>query len=125
MTYPPKEKQFDTYIVASAITGIGLGPASFSDMHEVYDMLLGEGIFTHEMAHAPTVDACTEEGYRQFPEMPTKAEAQEDYAAAREKAERAYGPFVTVKRGAHKRRETPVETLEAMAPSEKIITLTQ
>lgn len=123
MSTSPAEKTFDTYLVASAVTGIAMGPMTFGDIQEVWEMLLGAPVWTHELAHEPTHDAVSEECYRQFPDMPTRAEAEEDFEAARTKAEAAYGHFVTVRRGDHGRRETPLETIGAVAPHAEVVTI--
>jgi hypothetical protein len=109
----PETKTYDTYMVASALTGIGMGPCNYTDMMDVYSMLLGEEVWTHEIAHAPTVDAVRQEGLLQFPLMPLPEFAEQNWEAALDKAISAYGHFVTVKRGNHKRREGPIATLNA------------
>lgn len=109
------KKTFPTLHVASAITGIALCDGlSFSRMQEIAAHLFGGPIWTHELAHAPTNDAYAEEGYRQFPEMPSKDEARNDWRRAAQKALDAYGPDVEVTEGTHGRREAPTETLSAM-----------
>lgn len=116
-------KEYPTLEVASALTGIGLCDikGGYSKMMEIYSHLLGESIWTHELAHEPTVDAVREEGYRQFPDMPTPAEASADFEAAAAKATAAYGPTVFVHKGAHGRRENPMSTLTAMRPDAEIV----
>lgn len=115
------DKTFPTLHVASCITGIGLCEGmNYSRMQEIASHLFGTPIWTHELAHRPTVDACREEGYRQFPAMPTQAEAEANWQAAADKAVAAYGETVTVAEGTHGRREHPVDTLAAMVPAERI-----
>lgn len=118
-------KQFPTLVVASAITGVGLChiPNGYSKMMEVASHLLGTPVWLHELAHGPTQDAYSEEGYRQFPDMPTKAEAKADWQAAAAKALAAYGETVTVRQGTAVRLESPVQTLKAMVSPDKIITV--
>jgi hypothetical protein len=116
-------KTFQTIEVASCLTGIALGDikGGYSKMQEVASVLFGADIWTHELVHEPTVDAYREEGYLQFPDMPTKAEAEADWQAAGAKAVAAYGPTVTVQPGKHGRREGPVKTLEALVPADRIV----
>lgn len=121
MTDLPESKTFDTYMVASALTGIALGPCCYADIAEIASMLFGAPIWTHELVHKPTKAVYCDEGFRQFPDMPTKAEAEADWKAARDKAEAAYGHFVEVKRGKHGRRESPVTTLSNMVGEDKVI----
>lgn len=116
------EKQFPTLHVASCITGIGLCEGlNYSRMKEIASHLFGDQLWTHELPHGPTNDAYTEEGYRQFPDMPTRAEAEADFEAAARKAVATYGETVTVEEGKHGRREHPFDTLKAMVPEDKIV----
>lgn len=115
-------KTFPTLHVASCLTGYGLCQnMSYSTVQEIASHLFGAPIWTHELVHAPTNDAYTQEGYRQFPDMPTAAEAEADWQAAAAKAVAAYGETVVVAEGQHDRRENPIDTLAAMVPAEKIV----
>lgn len=115
-------KTFPTLHVATCITGIGLCEGiTYSNMQEIASHLFGASIWTHELAHGPTNDAFTQEGYRQFPDMPTPAEANADYAAAAAKAVAAYGETILVEEGTHGRRENPLNTLSAMVDPDKIV----
>jgi hypothetical protein len=114
-------KKFPTLIVASTMTGIALTKTTFSEMMECASWLCGYPIWTHELAHGPTIDQYKTEGYEQFPAMPTKAEAEADYVAAAAKAISAYGEAVEVRQGSSKRHEGPVDTLRAMAPHVDVI----
>lgn len=116
------KRTFPTLHVASAITGIGLTTGmSYSNIQEIASHLFGAPIWTHELVHEPTKDAYVEEGYRQFPDMPTREEAMADYEAAAAKAVAAYGATVEVAEGSHGRRESPVDTLSQMVPTERIV----
>lgn len=117
-------RTFPTLHVASTITGIGLTEGmNYSDMQEIAAHLFGAPIWTHELVHEPTKDAYVEEGYRQFPDMPSQAEAEADFKAAAAKAIAAYGDTVDVAEGTHGRRESPVDTLSRMVPPEKIVVI--
>jgi len=117
-------KTFPTLRVASTITGIALThDMTYSDMQEIASHLFGASIWTHELVHEPTKDAYVEEGYRQFPNMPSQAEAEADFKAAAAKATAAYGDAVVVVEGTHGRRENPVDTLSRMVPPEKIVVI--
>lgn len=108
-------KTFPTLHVASAVTGIAMCEGmNYSSMQEIASHLFGASIWTHELAHEPTKDAYAAEGYRQFPNLPTEAEARADWHAAARKALDAYGETLTVEAGNHGRREAPTETLTAM-----------
>ncbi|MCO5144566.1 MAG: hypothetical protein M9895_00155 [Aquamicrobium sp.] len=117
-------KTFPTLRVASTITGIALThDMTYSDMQEIASHLFGAPIWTHELVHEPTKDAYVEEGYRQFPDMPTAEEASANYETAAIKALAAYGDTVEVAEGTHGRRESPVDTLSRMVPPEKIVVI--
>lgn len=108
-------------VVASAITGIGLTTMTFSDMHEVIEWLFGGPVWTHEMVHAPTKDIYVSRGYEQFPDMPTQAEAEQDYRAAAAKALACYGQTIRVVRGEDGRQAGPMRTLLDIKPDAEII----
>lgn len=116
-------KQFPTLVVASTITGIGLTNMKFSDMHECAEWLCGYPVWTHELVHGPTQDQYVTEGYEQFPNMPTPAEAENDYVAAAAKAVAEYGETVVVRQGDSQRHEGPIETLSTVAPHAEVITV--
>lgn len=117
-----ERKDFPTLVVASTLTGIalahmrGIGP-----MHECAEWLFGGPVWTHELVHGPTQDVYVEEGYRQFPNLPRRDEAEKDWQAAASKATAAYGPTVNVVRGSDGRRESPLATLRAVAPHAEVI----
>jgi hypothetical protein len=115
-------KTFPTLHVATCLTGIGLcEDISYSRVQEIASHLFGAPIWTHELIHAPTLDAYKSEGYRQFPDMPTAAEAEADYEAAARKAVATYGETIDVVEGTHGRREHPVDTLSRLVPADRII----
>lgn len=116
------DKSFPTLVVASTLTGTSLCEMSgFDPIMDCASHLFGAPIWLHEVIHEPTKDAYTEEGYRQFPGMPTRVEAQADWRAAANKAVRAYGNTILVRQGDHGRRESPLTTARSVAPHAKII----
>ena len=113
-------RTFPTLHVASAITGIGMCLGlKYSNIHEIASHLFGAPVWTHELGHSRTIEAYAAEGYRQFPDMPTKEEAKADWRKAAQKAIAAYGETVTVARGTSIRREDPISTLASMMQPEK------
>lgn len=117
-------RTFPTLHVASCLTGIGLcNGLSFSNVQEIASHLFGAPIWTHEIAHKPTQDAYVEEGYRQFPDLPTRLEAEADFEAAARKAVATYGETLTVEEGKHGRRESPVDTLGNMVGHDKVVVI--
>jgi hypothetical protein len=113
---------FPTLHVATLLSGVGLARnAQIGRLKEIASLLFGAQIYTHELTHEPTCDAYREEGYRQFPLMPTHVEAHADWRAAARKALVAYGRKVDVEQGTHGRREHPEATLRAMVPDKPII----
>lgn len=104
-----KTKEFPTLIVASALTGIGLCKSSFDEIQEIADHLLGYEIWTHELMNDEIKDAYRAEGFKQFPQMPTRQEALEDWQVAAAQAILTYGETVNVVRGDHKRTKGPVQ----------------
>ena len=117
----PEAKEFPTLIVASSVTGITMTGMTYSDVQRVISWLCGFDIWTHELVHGPTRDMALEECARQFPLMPTQAEAETDWRAAADKAIDAYGATVLVKRGTGTRRAGPVQTLKDIKPDARVI----
>jgi hypothetical protein len=115
-------KTFKTLVVASTLTMTGLGEGmSYSDIQECMEWLCGHPVWTHEMIHGPTQEEMRTEGYDQFPDMPTPAEAKDDYQAAAAKAIANYGETVSVMQGQEKRHEHPRDTLKTVAPNARIL----
>lgn len=104
-------KEFPTLVVASTITGVTLCRVHASEMDQVANYLFGAPVRKLDLTHEPKA-AYVQEGYCQFPDMPTREEAQADWEAAARKAVAAYGETVTVQQGTHGRRESPAQTLE-------------
>lgn len=116
-----ERKEFPTLVVASAVCGVGLGAMKFSDMHEAVEWLFGGPVWTHELVHGPTQDAYVSEALEQFPKLPTRAEAEKDWQAARERVLDEYGPILSVAKGTAQRRASPIETLKDIRPDAQII----
>ena len=119
-------KIFNSLDVATVLTGIAMRKGfTVSLAQEIASHLLGYDIYTHELVHEPTQDAYTEEGYRQFPDMPRRDAVHADLNAATSQVLAAYGPKVTVARGNHVRREHPLDTLRVIVgPDKPIIAIT-
>jgi len=108
-------QEFPSLVVASCLTGIALTTMKgFGEVHAVAAQLLGDDIYTHELAYEPLMEKVTAEGYWQFPLMPTRAEAEADWEAAAAKVTKTYGATVIVRKGTGGRREDPVTTLYNM-----------
>lgn len=120
----PRTKQFGTLEVASALTGIAMCTTSVTRMSEICAWLLGGPVWTHELIHEPTMDAVKGEGYRQFPLLPQRENAQANWEAAARQAVVIYGETLTVHEGTHGRREHPEDTMRAVGVSGPIVTIT-
>lgn len=119
-------KTFPTLHVATLITGIGLCEIKsedgvFGHLSEIASHLIGAPVWTHELGRGSTHDAFVAEGYRLFPDMPTREEASEDWQAAAATATAAYGENVTIEEGTAGRTQGPLDTLAEMVPADKII----
>lgn len=107
-------KTFPTVNVASCATGIILRTGlSYADMAEVAEHALGHSIWT-ELGDNKTMNKVRAAIHDQFPEIPTREEAQADWQAASDRAIKAYGETVELKRGAGQRTETPMDSLVRM-----------
>jgi hypothetical protein len=112
---------FNSLHVASCLTGVALTEMTYRDIQAVASWLFGDSVYTHELVHEPTMSWVREEGYRQFPDMPTHEQAHVDWKGTVNKVLVTYGPLVEVEQGPNGRREHPVATLRAMLPDKPII----
>lgn len=115
-------KTFPTLHVASVLTGITMADGvTITQMQEIASHLFGAYIFPHELGHEPTMEAVQEEGYRQFPDMPTREQGLVDWGVATAKAVVLHGWTVEVEQGTHGRREHPADTFVAVSPDMDLI----
>jgi hypothetical protein len=114
-------KEFPTLVIASATTGVMLFNGSFGDVHEAIEWLFGGPVWTHEMVHAPTQDIYKSRAFEQFPNLPTTADAQNDWQKAAKKAINEYGAILNVAKGEDGRRAGPVQTILDIKPDAVII----
>lgn len=106
---------FPTLNVASCACGIMLTDGlRYSDMAEIAEYALGHPVWAHELGDQKTMGRVREAIFDQFPEFPTKQEAQDDWRAAADKATKAYGESVDLRRGDQVRVEDPTESLQRM-----------
>lgn len=107
-----KTRKYRALAVASAATGIFLCDGiSYADMQEICSWVMGYSIWTHELASKPMVHAIYDEIHRQFPLMPTREEAREDWQKAAKTVMKAYPAKIAVAQGHAVRSASPVETL--------------
>lgn len=116
-----KMQEFPTLLVASAASGIALCSCTYSDMMRVMSWGLGYSVFTHELAHEPTIMEFRALIEEQFPDLSKKPECSENWEAAAARAVERYGETISLRHGSTTRRESPIATLSAMVPAEKII----
>lgn len=115
-------KSYPTLHVASCLTGVVLCHGlNISVMQEIASHLYGQEIWTHELVYHSIQHAYVDEGYRQFPGMPTRGEAEADHEVAAAKALAAYGDSVTVEPGTSVRTEGPIGTLSSFVDRSEII----
>jgi hypothetical protein len=116
-------KTFPSLHVATAATGIGLvNGMSFSQVHEIYEYVLGHPVWTHEIPRYS--EQVRQLLSKQFPEMPSRADAEADWATAGDAMLVAYGPHVEVKAGTGERTESPLDTLREVAGNKPVIVVT-
>jgi hypothetical protein len=119
------DKVFSTLAVASAATGVGLSEGlNYSLMMEIGSHVLGFPIWTHELADRPLMARVHDALLAQFPGLPTKDEALNDWRAAAAKATAAYGEQMTVREGTGARDESPIDSLARIAGDKPIIVVT-
>lgn len=91
--------EIDTHVLASVVTGVVLGNVPLADLLKIYSQLYGTDLSIEKIALTSTRMIIVEEAYRQFPDLPTKLEAEENWEAAREKAIQSYGDTVVISLG--------------------------
>ena len=94
--------KIDTHVLASVVTGVVLGNVPLADLVKIYSQLYGAVLTIEEIALTSIRTIIVEEAYRQFPHLPTKLEAEDNWEAAREKAIKAYGDTVTISLGSNR-----------------------
>lgn len=108
-------KTFPTLQVAACACGYILADGqTYSDMADVAAHALGHQVWTHELGDKATMDRVRMAIHGQFPNLPTREEAQADWRAAADKAISAYGETVDLQRGNEERTETPMGSLMRM-----------
>lgn len=91
--------RIDTIVFASVVTGVILENISLADLLRVYSRLYGSVLSIEEIALTSIRNVIVDEAYRQFPQLPTKLEAEDNWEAALEKAVNEYGNAVTIMLG--------------------------
>jgi len=91
--------KIDTHVLASVVTGVVLGNVPLADLLKIYSQLYGTDLSIEEIALTSIRTIIVNEAYRQFPHLPTKLEAEDNWEAAREKAIQSYGETVVVSLG--------------------------
>ena len=102
---------FNTLVVATAATGVGLGQCSYSDVMRVGEFVLGHPVWTHELADKGTTSRIEAAIRAQLPNLPSRELAHEDWQKAATAATEAYGETVTLTEGTGERTENPVDSL--------------
>lgn len=81
---------------------------SFEGVHEAFEWVMGHPVWTHEMPRFG--DAARERVLAQYPDIPTKATAQ-DFRQVYADAVARYGDTIEIKRGDAKRNVDPITSL--------------
>lgn len=121
---PDQLKPFPTLVVASASSGVGLAERlRFSDIQEVAEWVLGYSVWTHELADKALCEMLTAAIRRQLPDMPGADIEGLDaggWIALGLAAVERYGEIVSLKRGDGQRGESPLASLQRLAPDAAI-----
>ncbi len=91
--------KIDTHILASVVTGVVLGNVSLAELLNIYSQLYGAALSIEEIALTSIRKLIVNEAYRQFPLLPPKLEAENDWEAALDKAVKTYGESVIISLG--------------------------
>jgi hypothetical protein len=116
-----EKKEFPTLVIASLVTGVMMYKGSFGDVHEAAEWLFGGPVWTHEFVHGPTSDIFVSRAFEQFPDLPTRVDAEKDWQAAAEKAIDSYGAVLSVAKGKDGRQAGPMQTIRDIKPDAVII----
>lgn len=99
----PVTIKINTLLVGTVMCERAFCDATLDQLQKVVGWMFGDELWSWEMAHPPIRLAACAEGYRQFPAMPSVAQAAQDLKAAIAAATDAYGPVLDVARGPNRR----------------------
>lgn len=115
-------KDFPLGVVLSLTTGKML--CNFRDMHEAAELVLGHPIWTHEFADQGLHDKIKQQVLAQHPDLADvtgEDVTPDNYTAWMEQANRNYGHERTLVGGRGERAESPIESLQRIAPGKPVI----
>lgn len=113
-------KEFSTRAILSLTTGIML--SDFDKMHELAEWVAGHPIWTHEFADKNVWASLQEKLFAQHPSLRDfKAVGGEAWETDVENLEREFGLTLSIAAGSGKREESPIESLDRLAPKAKKI----
>lgn len=116
-------RRLNTLLVGTVMCERALCDASLNQLQDVIGWLFGDEVWSWEMAHPAIRQAARDEGYRQFPLMPTAEDARgngsddNNLRFALLLALDTYGPALAVQRGPNRRdaEANGVDTFQVMA----------
>jgi hypothetical protein len=118
-------KEFPIEVVASLTSGKLL--CKFGDLHEAAEFVAGHPIWTHEFADKPFWERLRTTVFAQCPELEkltVKEMAPEDVPVFVQDLRTAFGPTVTLFSLSDERTESPLDSLQRIAPGNPVITVT-
>lgn len=110
-----ERRSFPTLNVASCACGIMLTDGlTYADMAEIAEFAMGHPIWTHELGDSKTMGRVRDSILGEFPQLPTKEEAEASWRVAADRATKAYGETIELERGTQTRAEHPIDSLHRM-----------
>jgi hypothetical protein len=91
-----RKLEIDTHILTSIATGVVLGNISLEELLRIYSLLYGASLSIEQLTKTKIHNIVVDEAYRQFPNLPSEAEAKDNWESARNKAESFYGLTVLI-----------------------------
>lgn len=121
-----RKRRFPLGIVLSLTTGKLLVEGGFADMSELAEFVVGHSIYTHEMAERALWDRMKEKLIVQHPQLQAvNAETitQDNFREILAEHEAHFGKTLLIESGSDERHESPLESLERIAPGRPVVVL--
>lgn len=120
-------KSYPVEVVLSATTGVLLKHHGFDELHELAEHVLGHPVWTHEFADAGTVRRLRDAVLAQHPALRDAEPWAPDgdlaayLAGYVERARARYGATLEVEAGTGERTESPLASMQRLAPDKPIV----
>lgn len=118
-------KSFPMWAILSLTTGCLLG-GSFGDVHELAEHLAGHPIWTHEFADKAMWTKLCDLLFAQHPDLretltPSVKITRDNWEQQRDLLVAKYGTERMITKGSSERTESPIESMQRIAPGKPVV----